>query len=93
MLDDAALYMDESIGFAEGVTLAGFPMVGIFDLAQEVLVDDVISTSPAFTATTAALAGAAAGQLLVRGGVTYKVRQVLQLPPDAAHTRLILARA
>jgi hypothetical protein len=93
MFDDAALYMDESLGFAEGVTLAGVAQTGIFDLAQETLLDDVISTTPAFTATTAALSGAASGQLLVRGGVTYKVRQVLQLPPDAAHTRLILARA
>lgn len=92
-LDDVSLYVDPGLGFAEPVTLAGAAKTGIFDAAAEILLDDVISTAPAFTARSDDLTGAAAGQTLVRGAASYKVRQVLALPPDGAMTRLVLARA
>ena len=92
-LDDTALYVDTSLGFAETVTLAGVSKTGVFDISSEIVVDDVVSTAPVFTGLAADLSAAAAGQTLVRTGTSYKVRQVLQVPPDGALTRLVLARA
>lgn len=92
-LDDLALYVDSDLGFAETVTLAGSARSGLFDVASELLADGIVSTAPAFTGRTSDLAAAAAGQTLVRGAQSYRVREVLALPPDGAMTRLVLARA
>mgnify|MGYP003510051998 FL=1 len=93
MLDDCALYVDTSLGFAETVTLAGVSKNGLFDTSTEILADGVLSTAPTFTGQASDLSSAAAGQTLVRSAVSYKVRQVVALPPDGAMVQLVLARA
>jgi len=89
--EDLAPFFDAA-GFATTATLAGEPLVGIFDTSTELVVDGVLSQAPAFTARTSDTAAAAAGQLLVVDGVTYRVRQVLRRPPDGAITTLVLSR-
>ena len=74
----------------EPLTLAGQPVTGLFDLAGEVMLDGLLTT--ATTASVPASAGAAAGQVLQRGSVSYRVRQVLPEPPDGLLHRLVLAK-
>lgn len=89
-LEEAALYFDASLGMAEGVVLNGESVSGIFEASTELDQGDVITTAPTFLM----LAGGAVaeGQSVVRGLVTYKVRQVLPEPPDGVLQRLVLAR-
>lgn len=89
-LDDTAAYVEN---FGEAVTLNGAAKSGIFSVQGEVVLDGVITTAPVFEAPTADIPAAAQGQNLVREAVTYRVRQVLLLPPDGAMTQLVLARA
>lgn len=89
-IDDTALYASV---FGGTCTLAGQTVTAIFDIAAELVIDDVITTSHAALLRTADAASAAAGQSLVADGVTYTVRQVMRLPPDGAIQRLVLARA
>lgn len=88
-LDDTALYLD---AFGTAATLAGAPVVAIVDAAAEIVLDDMITQGPAATVRTADTAAAAAGQVFVADSVTYRVRQVLRLPPEGAFQRLVLAR-
>jgi hypothetical protein len=89
-LDDTAAYLTV---FGIAATLAGAAVTAIVDAAAEIVVDDVISISPAATVRSADAPAAAAGQPLVADGITYTVRQVLRMPPDGAMLRLVLARA
>lgn len=75
----------------EPLTLAGQSIAGLFDVAGEVVLDNVLTL--ATTALVPASAGAATGQTLTRGTTNYRVRQVLPEPPDGALHRLVLARA
>lgn len=74
----------------ENLTLAGVPVLGIFDQQGEVLLDGVVTL--ATTARVLASAGATTGQTLLRGATSYRVRQVLPEPPDGALHLLVLAR-
>ncbi len=92
MLEDAALYFDASLGMGEGVQLAGQPVSGIFEAASLVEQGDVITVAPAFLCAASAAPAAAEGQLLQRAGQSYRVRHVMQEPPDGALLRLVLVR-
>lgn len=74
----------------EGMTLAGQPITGLFDQAGEVVLDSLVTT--ATTARVPASAGAQAGQTLVHGATSYRVRQVLPVAPDGALVLLVLAK-
>jgi hypothetical protein len=91
MFEDTALYFDASLGMGEGVLLAGQPVDGIFEASSVVEQSEVITVAPTFL-TLAAGSAAAEGQILSRTGSSYKVRQVLQEPPDGAMLRLLLVR-
>lgn len=89
-MEDTAAYLGV---FGIAVTLAGAAVTAIVDTAAEIVLDDVVSISPAAVLAAGDAPSAAAGQALVAGGITYTVRQVLRLPPDGAMLRLVLARA
>lgn len=91
--EDVALYFDASLGVAEGVTLAGLPVSGIFEEATELNGGDVITVAPTLLLQASAAPAAAEGQPLVRGARSYTVRQVLPEPLDSALIRLVLARS
>lgn len=88
MLDDDLPAMLADLG--EPLTLAGQPIHGLFDMAGEVVLEGIVTTGT--TADVLASAGAQPGLTLVRGGVSYLVRQVLPQPPDGALVQLILAK-
>lgn len=79
--------------FAQSCTLSGAPVTAIIDT------ETIESLTGALTMQTSALltsqdaAGAQPGQAFHDGVNAYVVRQVLQEPPDAQFTRLILARS
>lgn len=77
--------------FGEAVTVNAVAVVGIFDLASEVVIGDTVTQAPALQVPSTV--SAVAGQSCVVRGVTYLVRQVLDLPPDGAIRQLVLARA
>jgi hypothetical protein len=89
-MDDTAAYLAT---FGAAATLAGAALLAIVDTAAEIVLDDVITISPAAFVLGSDAPAAAAGQALVADGITYTVRQVLRMPPDGAMLRLILARA
>jgi hypothetical protein len=76
--------------FGEPVTVAGQPVRAIVDLATQLVLGDAIAQAPVLRvmASVAATEGAAC---TVRG-LAYVVRQVLDLPPDAAERQLVLSR-
>lgn len=86
-MDDVAAYFDL---LGQPCTLAGTPLNAIVSEAGAVELDGVVVIGP--TAEVPAAANAAIGQQLVRGSVTYTVRQVLPQPPDAAIHLLVLAK-
>lgn len=88
LLDDDLTDMLAELG--EPLTLAGAPVQGLFDVAGEVVLDGMVSNAP--SALVAATAGASTGQTLVRGGVSYRVRQVLPRAPDGRVHLLVLAK-
>lgn len=75
----------------EQLTLAGQPVMGLFDVAGEVVLEGVVTT--ATTALVLANANVAEGQTLIRSAVVYRVRRVLPEPPDGQLHRLVLVRA
>lgn len=89
MADDLALFLDDP-HVAESVTVDGIIVRGIFSIADEVVLDEVVTTAPTLlcSATVAAQSGTACR---VRG-ITYRVRQVLDQPPDGALRQLVLAK-
>ena len=88
-MDDTANYVSV---FGIAATLAGVALLAIVDTAAEIVLDDVISISPAASVQSGDAPAAAAGQAFVADGITYTVRQVLRMPPDGAMLRLVLAR-
>ena len=83
----------EGGGSAAGRTLRGFQgvaAVGIFNSASQLVLEDVLITEPSLQ-LPATVAAAEGGAVSVRGG-TYKVRQVLDQPPDGALRVLVLAK-
>jgi hypothetical protein len=88
-MDDTANYVSV---FGIAATLAGAALLAIVDTAAEIVLDDVISISPAASVQASDAPAAAAGQAFVADGITYTVRQVLRMPPDGAMLRLVLAR-
>lgn len=78
--------------FGVQATLAGAPLRAIVDQAAQIVLDDVITQSPAASVRAADAPAAAAGQAFVAEGVTYSVRQVLRQGPDGVWLRLVLAR-
>jgi hypothetical protein len=88
-MDDTANYVSV---FGIAATLAGAALLAIVDTAAEIVLDDVISISPAASVQASDAPSAAAGQAFVADGITYTVRQVLRIPPDGAMLRLVLAR-
>lgn len=86
--DDVSLFFTD---FAESVTVQGTVARGIFDTASEVVIGDVVSQSPALT-VPATVAASINGICTIRG-LTYVIRQVLDLPPDGRIRQLVLSRA
>jgi len=77
--------------FGEAVTVNAVAARAIFNTASDVVLGDVLTTAP--TLELPATVSAAAGQACVVRGVTYAVRQVIDLPPDGAIRQLVLVRA
>ena len=92
-VEDLSLFFAD---FGEVCTLAGATVRAIVDTsAIEDSASGIVTQGPSALLTTAAAqaASAAPGQVFRAAGVNYQVRQVLAEPPDAAFTRLVLARA
>ena len=77
--------------FGEAVTVNAVAARAIFNTATEVVLGDVLTIAPTLELPATVLA--AAGQACVVRGVTYTVRQVVDLPPDGVIRQLVLARA
>lgn len=77
--------------FGEAVTVDNASAVGIFSAFTEVVLGDVVTTAPALELP--ATVAASVGSTCVIRGATYKVRQVLDLPPDGVIRQLVLTRA
>lgn len=86
-LEDLAPYFAD---FGEVVTVNAVSARAIFNNASEVVLGDVLTTAPTLELPAAVLA--AAGQACVVRGVSYTVRQVIDLPPDGVIRQLVLAR-
>jgi hypothetical protein len=85
--EDLAPYFAD---FGEACTVQGVDVMGIFDSASQLVLDDVLVTQAALQ-LPASVAAAEGGAVEVRG-VSYVIRQVLDLPPDGAIRQLVLAR-
>ena len=77
--------------FGEAVTVNAVAARAIFNTATEVVLGDVLTIAPTLELPATVLAEA--GQACVVRGVTYTVRQVVDLPPDGVIRQLVLARA
>ena len=77
--------------FGEAVTVNAVAARAIFNTSTEVVLGDVLTIAPTLELPATVLA--AAGQACVVRGVTYTVRQVVDLPPDGVIRQLVLARA
>lgn len=86
-VEDARVFF---VDFGEAVTVQGSAAVGIFNTASELVLNDVLVTAPSLE-LPATVAAAEGGTVVVRG-VSYKVRQVIDQPPDGAVRLLVLAR-
>ena len=76
----------------EAATVAGSPIAAIFDTGYAEAFD-ASGVTPSLRCITADVAGVAVGATVIHDGVTYTVRNVMPLPPDAAETRLMLEQA
>ena len=76
--------------FGEAVTVNAVATRAIFNTSTEVVLGDVLTIAPTLELPATVLA--AAGQACVVRGVTYTVRQVVDLPPDGVIRQLVLAR-
>lgn len=89
-LEDLAAYFAEA-DFAEPVTVQGVSAPAIFDASTELMLGEMLVRAPSLL-LPATVAAADGGAVVVRGS-SYVVRQVLDLPPDGALRRLVLAQA
>ena len=86
--DLAAVYAAQG----EAVTVAGTAVTAFFDGGySEVL--GVAGTGPSLRCIASTVSAAAVGDTVVRGGVTYTVRNKLPIGPDELETRLVLEQA
>lgn len=85
--DDLAAMLADA---GEPLTLDGQPIHGLFDLHGEVYVDGIVSTGT--VADVLATSNVQPGQILVRQGVSYVVRQVHPQAPDGTLHQLVLAK-
>lgn len=77
--------------FGEAVTVNAVAVRAIFDRSAELVLGDVVTQAPALQVP--ATVAASVGQACVVRGVSYTIRQVLDLPPDGVIRQLVLARA
>lgn len=84
MFSTAAFYRD----FGEPVQVQQVNAMGIFDQASQVSIADTLVQAPALR-VSASVVAVEGGSCIVRGR-SYVIRQVLDLPPDAADRLLIL---
>lgn len=75
--------------FGEPVTIAGLAELAIVDLASQLALGDALVQAPALRVQAGVVVGEGA-PCTVRGK-PYTVRQVLELPPDAAELQIVLA--
>lgn len=85
--DLAPLFTD----FAEAVSVNGVAVRGIFDMAADLQLGDMLTQAPALTVP--ASVAAAEGQACTIRATAYVIRQVLDMPPDGALRQLVLTRA
>jgi hypothetical protein len=76
--------------FGEPVTVNGLIARAIVNLADEVVLDEIVVQAP--TLELPAEVEAAAGDTCRVRGRPYRIRQVLDQPPDGAIRRLVLAK-
>lgn len=88
MADDLAYFFDDDT-FAEEVSVASLLVRGIFSIADEIVVEDVVVQAP--TLRVRSSIAASVGDVCKIRGTSYKVRQVLDMPPDGVIRRLVLA--
>lgn len=85
--EDISLFF---VDFGEAVTVQGVAAVGIFNTSSEVVLGEALVMAPTLE-LPATVAAAEGGSVVVRS-LTYKIRQVLDVPPDGALRQLVLAR-
>lgn len=78
--------------FGQAGTLAGVPVRLIFDTDTEIFDGEQVVQAPSALLQPGAAVTAAEGQTVVLSRGSYKVRQVLDQPPDGFFQRLVLAR-
>lgn len=79
--------------FAELVVVNGLAVQAIFDQSTEVALGEVFTLGPSLRLPASAVPGVAEGQACTVRSAAYQIREVLQLPPDGALLRLVLARS
>ncbi len=89
--EDLAAFFDTEDGDAETITVQGVSVAGIFDSSTELMLGEVLVRAP--TVLLPATVVAAEGGLVTARAVNYAIRRVLDLPPDGALRRLVLAEA
>lgn len=89
--EDLAAFFDVDNGDAEAVTVQGVSTVAIFDASTELMLNEALVTAPTLLVPSTVVA-AEGGAVTVRAA-GYVIRQVLNLPPDGALRRLVLAEA
>lgn len=87
-LDDVSLFFGDE--FAEEVLVDGLLVRGIYSISDEVVLNEVVVEAPTLR-IPASVAAASGNTCRIRGN-SFRVRQVLDMPPDGAIRRLVLAR-
>jgi hypothetical protein len=91
--EDLAGFFDTENGDAVPCTVQGVAAAGIFDVSSELVLGDAIVRAPSLL-LPATVAAAEGGTVTVTGQAgSYRIRQVLDLPPDGRLRQLVLARA
>lgn len=89
--EDLAPFYDVVNGDAELCQVGGAQVAGIFEVASEVLLGEMLVTAP--TLRLPATVVVAERDTCVIRGRSYLVRNVRQLPPDGREHLLVLAQA
>ena len=91
-MEDLALYFDASLGLAESVSVGGVNTRAIFEDNTQIELGEVLIAAPTALVVAAQVPAVAEGQPVVRGAITYRIRQVLPEATDASLVRLVLAK-
>lgn len=75
--------------FGGTVSVAGVSATGMFDTASEIALGEAVVVAPSLLVVNTV--AASPGDAVVVQGASYKVRQVLDEPPDGVLRRLVLA--